>query len=365
MTKSDAEWMRHHLNSIPLHEAITEVFGQPMGLLKQLSLGITSAFDPSKQWKFVTGNYANQLYGLWKRSAPPEATAEDLISWFENNKSTGFGPGASDLNYKTLNYIVSKVTRNILDKPLTNAQLQQIFLGLSDAVARELRGFSTKVIQNATAEQQAQVLELLPQLQRFIYAQRNSMQLYKIAVWMLDHVPGVNQIHVRNAFKRWQSKIMPLGAASAILPQPFDAMNKQRLDQVELSSVLALLDELLLQVILLRDQAEEPESATQQKIAQPTSTPAPATAAPKPQAPAPATPTVPPAAPDLDSRKQQLRTIVNQGFRGYEETGIPQQLIDQINQVQDMEDMVQTEQAINQFVTMWNRSRYQTPGRGA
>jgi hypothetical protein len=308
MAKSDADVLRSYADKIQFvhQEAVTEAFGEPMGLLKQLSLGIASAFDSSKQWKYVTGNYANQLYWLWRKSSPPNATGEDLISWFETNKSTGFGPGASDLNYKTLNYIVSKVTRNVLDEPLTPVQLQQIFLQLSDAVARQLRGFTTKVIRSASDEQQSQVLQLLPKFQQFVYAQKQNITLHKIALWLWDNVPQANEPHIRGAFKKWQAQLVPLGAATVILPQPFDVLNQNKLSPVEISAVISLLDELLLQVILIRDhdlqndntsaKPSSPVSPTQKTSASPSATSAtkPGTA-PPPAAPSATTaPTIAP-----------------------------------------------------------------------
>lgn len=306
MTKSNAEQLRELLNIVDEGSTtkVNEAFGQPVGLLKQLSLSLASAFDPSKQWKLITGNYANQLYALWKKSAPPEATGEDLVGWFETNKSTGFGPGASDLNFKTLNYIVSKATNGDLNKVLTNDQLQTIFLQLSEAVARQLRGFTQKLMQQATKEQQDQVLMMLPALQKFIYARKNSITLKSIAYWIEDNVTGVVIGDVANAFKKWQTAMPRLSAASAVLPEPFTVANVRPLNAVELSAVLAILDEILLQVIMIKDQAsatrETKALTTPGAAATPTPTPGGAPAAPTSPASTPAAPakrSIPPVAP--------------------------------------------------------------------
>lgn len=250
MAQSDAELMRSVIDQLntPAVEQLNEVFGRPAGFRELAKLLVQRPFSPDAQWKFMVADYANSLYNMWIQGRPEKATAQDLLDWFDTNQANLLG-GSAGMNVVV--ELVRKVVGNDLSKELSNDHLQKIFLALSNAINRKARGFGQKIISKGSKEQEQQVLVKLDELRKFVGAQGNRLTLNKLYMWIQASFENINTAVVQKAFNQFRTV---LSGTPAPLPSPFSPTNNSRLAPAFLNELIPNLDELLLAVVVARDE---------------------------------------------------------------------------------------------------------------
>ena len=204
MANNDAEMIRESIRliesqSIGMDEALEnlmtsgdldyaeldEAFGNPLGYAQMASLALRSAFNPQAKFKYYTGVYANALYRTFKEHTGNETpTGQDVVDYFhsaiDNQNKEQLGNFVD--KFKTSGDAVAVIVQRVMgstdfSKQLSPEQMTRIFGEIGTALGRKAMNASTRLVRQASDDQEQKVLKMMSAIRPFINSSANTLSL--------------------------------------------------------------------------------------------------------------------------------------------------------------------------------------------